>query len=51
MTDDRKWVEIRIKFPTRQSAKDQTNAFNVVGIKTKIKKEGKIWRVYKWMRA
>ena len=50
MTDDRKWVEIRIKFPTRQTAKDQANAFNIVGIKTKIKKDGKIWRVYKLAR-
>ena len=48
---DDKWVEIRIKFTTRQTAKDQAHAFNVAGIKTKIKKDGKIWRVYRFTRV
>jgi hypothetical protein len=51
MTDNRRWVEIRIKFTTKRTAQDQAEAFEKCGVKTKIKKEGKFWRVFKYVSA
>lgn len=51
MSEEYKWVEIRIKFTTLRTAKDQAEAFEQAGVKTKIEKDGKVFKVFKKMRA
>ena len=51
MSEEYKWVEIRIKFPSLRDAKVQAEAFEKSGVKTKIEKDGKAFRVFKKMRV
>lgn len=51
MSEEYKWVEIRINFTTKRMAEIQAQAFEGSGVKTKIEKVGKIYKVFKRMRA